>query len=120
MDQVGCQIGIVASSLVVVPTNYDTVYIDDPTNKELVTITECISVGGYYVPAIITFKGAYHLRKYFKNNTDRDILQSRLELGFTNNRLCLAQLEHFKKFIVSRTKGRYCMLIFNRYRLYLT
>jgi hypothetical protein len=30
-------------------------------HKELVTLTECISVLGYYLSAIITFKGVYYL-----------------------------------------------------------
>ena len=43
-------IGVVSSSLNIVPTDCETVYIDDPANRELVTATECISAGGFHVP----------------------------------------------------------------------
>ena len=69
-------IGMVNGSLVIAPANCEVVYVDNPENRELVTSTECISAGGYHVPPMITFKGAYHLRKYFKNNSDNNILWS--------------------------------------------
>jgi hypothetical protein len=58
--------------LVCVPAGVDQVYVDDPDNKELVTSTEYIGASGYHLPAMITFKGAYHLRKYFDNDMDGD------------------------------------------------
>ncbi len=50
------------------------VYINDLNNKELVTLTKCIFTSGYYIPLIITFKGAYYLCKYFDNNLNGDVL----------------------------------------------
>ena len=82
-------IGMVTGSIIIAPASCNTIYVDDPVNRELVTSTECISAGGYHVPPMITFKGAYHLRKYFKNDTDGDILWSRSESGFTNDKLTL-------------------------------
>ena len=67
-------ISIQVGSLVLVPTNYIVTYIDDPRNRELVTSTKCISTSGFHVPPMITFKGVYYLRKYFKNDIDSDIL----------------------------------------------
>ena len=100
-------IGMVAGSLVIVPTGCEATYVDDPENRELVTSTECISAGGYHVPPMITFKGAYHLRKYFKNDTDDNILWTRSESGFTNDKLTLFWLKHFERYTANRTKGRY-------------
>ena len=57
----GCQIGVTLGGLVCVPVGVNQVYVDDPDNKELVTLIECIGALGYYLLAIITFKGAYHL-----------------------------------------------------------
>jgi hypothetical protein len=71
---VGCIIGIVSSSLVVVPIDYKAVFVYDPINRELVTSTEYISTGGYHVLLIIIFAGVYHLRKYFKNNMSSNTL----------------------------------------------
>ena len=82
-------IGMVNGSLVVVPAGCTVAYVDDLENRELVTSTEYISAGGYHVPPMITFKGAYYLRKYFTNEIDGNILFSRSESGFVNNKLTL-------------------------------
>jgi hypothetical protein len=119
-DETGCMIGIQAGSFVLVPVDCTVAYIDDPANRELVTSTECISAGGFHVPPMITFKGAYHLRKYFKNDTDGDILWSRSESGFVNDKLTLVWLKHFDRFTKSCTKGRYRMLIFDGYGSHIT
>jgi len=67
-------IGIVAGSLVIVSAGYTAVYVNNSTNRELVTLTKCISASGFYVPFIITFKNAYYFCKYFKNEMDKNIL----------------------------------------------
>lgn len=54
---------------------------------ELVTITKCVSARGYHVPPIITLKGSYFLRKYFKNNIDSDTLWTRLNIRFVTDKL---------------------------------
>ena len=82
-------ISVVNSSLVIVPTDAKEVYINNPENRELITSTECISAGGYHVPPMITFKGAYYLRKYFTNDIDGNILFLQSESGFVNNKLTL-------------------------------
>ena len=65
------------------------VYINDPDNKELVTLIECIGVLGYHLLAMITFKGIYYLWKYFDNDMDGNTLWSRSNTGFINNKLTL-------------------------------
>ena len=113
-------IGVVNSSLVIVPTDTKEVYINDLKNRELITSTEYISAGSYYVPPIITFKGTYYLRKYFTNDIDSNILFLRSESGFVNNKLTLRWLQHFNLYIEKRTAGRYRILIFDGYSSYIT
>jgi hypothetical protein len=60
----------VAKLLVIVFVNYKTTYVNNLKNQKLVTLTEYIFTGNYYVLLIITFKSIYYLRKYFKNDTD--------------------------------------------------
>jgi hypothetical protein len=119
-DKTGCLIGMVAGSLVIVPADCQASYVDDPNNQELVTSTECISASGFHVPPMITFKGAYHLRKFFKNDMDGNILFSRSESGFVNDKLTLKWLKHFNLYTKNRTKGQYRMLIFDGYESYIT
>jgi hypothetical protein len=111
---------MVNSSLVVVPKGCTVAYVDDPENRELVTFTECIFAGGYHVLPMITFKGAYHLRKYFKNEMDGNILFSRSDSGFVNDKLTLRWLKHFNDFTEKQTVGRYRMLIFDGYGSHIT
>jgi hypothetical protein len=73
-DETGCLIGMVASSLVIALADCNTIYVDDPANRELLASVECISAGRYYVPPMVIFKGAFHLRKSFKNDMDDNIL----------------------------------------------
>ena len=47
--------------MVIVPIDCETVYAADPDNKELVTSVETINYGGRKIPAMIIFKGVYHL-----------------------------------------------------------
>ena len=67
-------ISIVIGSLTIVSTNCEVVYINNPMNRELVTSTEYISIGGYHIPLMIIFKGIYYLYKYFNNDIDSNIL----------------------------------------------
>jgi len=80
---------MVNGSFVVAPADAVASYVDDPEERELVTATECISGGGYHVPCMLTFKGAWYLRKYFKNQIDGDTLFSRSDSGFVNDKLTL-------------------------------
>jgi len=114
-DEVGTQIRVMGREMVIVPADYDAVYIDDLDKKELVTLTKCILASGYHVPPMVTFKGAYHLRKYFDNDLSGDILWTRSPSGFVNNRLTLKWIEHFDKYTRERTKGAYRMLVFDGY-----
>ena len=119
-DESGYLIGVVSGSIVIVPIGCEAVYVDDPANRELVTSTECISAGGHHVPPMIIFKGAYHLRKYFKNDMDGRILWARSESGFTNDKLTLKWLQHFDRYTKDRTLGRYRMLIFDGFGSHVT
>ncbi len=110
---------MISGGFVVVPANTNVVFVDDPANREIVTSTECFSIA-YHVSAMITFKGAYHLQKYFENDIDGNTLFLRSESGFVNDRLCKRWLEHFEKYTKNRTKGKYRLLIFNRYSSYIT
>jgi hypothetical protein len=86
-DETGYQIGVTARDMVIIPIGIEAVYVDNPENRELVTSIEYIRASGYHIPAIITFKGAYYLRKYFKNDIEDDILWIRSDSGFVNKRL---------------------------------
>jgi hypothetical protein len=109
-----------AGNTVIVPKGASITYVDDPGQRELVTATECCSATGYHVPVMLIFKGAYHLRKYFKNDLSGDTFFGRSESGFTNDKLTLSWLQHFDRYTKKRTIGRYRMLIFDGYGSHIT
>jgi hypothetical protein len=73
-DETGCQIGITAGGRVIIPETERHDFVNDPDNRELVTSVECFSSTGYHVPPMLIFKGAYHLRKYSKNDINGNTL----------------------------------------------
>jgi len=68
---------------------------------------------------MLIFKGAYYLRKHFKNDIDSNVYWARSETGFINDKLALKYLEHFNKFTKDIAKG-YQMLIFDGHGSYLS
>ena len=54
--------------------NYITAYHSDPDNRELIMIVITLNYNRQKISSMIIFAGAYHLRKYFRNNMDGDIL----------------------------------------------
>ncbi|TQS36506.1 hypothetical protein Golomagni_03042 [Golovinomyces magnicellulatus] len=102
-------------SRVIVPTDCEEVFIDNPSNRELVTATECCSIV-YHVPPMITHSGTSHLRKYFSNDMDGNILWTQSETDL----LTLQWLKHFNKFTEIRTKAQYRMLISDGYGSHVT
>ncbi|KIM94488.1 hypothetical protein OIDMADRAFT_75280, partial [Oidiodendron maius Zn] len=119
-DETGFQIGVSSGEMVLVPKDILAVYTADPENKELITSVETINYGGRKVPPIIIFAGAYHLRRYFKNNLDGDILFARSSSGYSNDKLGLKYLEHFNRYTQSKSIGQYRMLIFDGHGSHLT
>ncbi|KAI1001436.1 hypothetical protein K3495_g6766 [Podosphaera aphanis] len=119
-DETRYMIGMLNNgSRVIIPTDCEEVFIDNPSNRELVTATECCSIV-YHVPPMITHSGASHLRKYFSNDMNGNIFWTQSETGFVNDRLTLYWLNHSNKFIEKRTKDQYRMLISDGYGSHVT
>ena len=119
-DETGFQIGVTSGEKVLVPKDTTVVYSADPENKELITSVETLNYGGRKVPPMIIFAGAYHLRRYFKNNDlDGDITFARSESGYSNDKLGVRYLEHFN-YWASKSTGKYRMLIFDGHGSHLT
>ncbi|KAI0996220.1 hypothetical protein K3495_g11959 [Podosphaera aphanis] len=97
-DETGYMIGMLNNGfIVIVPTDCEEVFINKPSNRELVIATECCSIV-YYVPPMIIHSSASYLRKYFSDDMDGNILWTQSETGFVNDRLTLHWLKHFNKF----------------------
>jgi len=64
-DKSGFQIRVITSDQVYVSLECKVINNADPDNRELVTAVAMINYRVIKVPAIIGFKGAYHLRGHF-------------------------------------------------------
>jgi hypothetical protein len=119
-DKSGFQIGVVTSDRVFVSLDCEAIYNADLDNRELVTAVATINYGGTKVPAMIIFKGAYHLRGHFKNELDDNILFARSPTGFSNHRLGVCYARHFDRFCPPSRPGRYHILIFDGHRSHIS
>ena len=119
-DETGFQIGVISGEKVLVPKDTTVVYSTDPENKELITSVKTLNYSGQKVPLMIIFAGAYHLRRYFKNNDlDSDITFARSESGYLNDKLGVRYLKHFN-YWASKSTRKYQMLIFDSHGSHLT
>lgn len=120
-DETGFQIGVTSGENVLVPVDITAAHAADPDNKELITSVETINPAGKKVPPMVIFAGAYHLRRYFKNNMDGDIYYTRSATGYSNDKLGLKYLKHFDRYSEPQTKeGKYRMLIFDGHGSHLS
>ena len=119
-DETGFQIGVVSGGKVLVPDDCQAAYVSDPDNRVFVTVVATIGATGRSVPPMIIFKGAHHLRKYFDNDMEKDVLWARSESGFSNNSLGLEYLKHFDRFTKKNSVGSYRLLIFDGHGSHLT
>jgi hypothetical protein len=119
-DKSSFQIGVVSGDKVYISLDCEAIYTADPDNQELVTAVATINYSTTKVPAIIIFKGVYYLCSYFKNSLDRNILFVQSATRFTNNKLGLSYIRHFYRYYPPSRSSRYCILIFDRYRSYIS
>lgn len=116
--ETGFQIGVTAWKKVIVPTDTQVAYSADPDNRELITSVETVNYGGRKVPPLITFAGAYHLRRYFNNNNLDDKTITRLPdqiagISTTDSALNTSSISTYLLNIESHSRGKYRILIFD-------
>jgi hypothetical protein len=67
MDETGFMIGQGGTTRVISDTKIAPQPLPSSTNRESVTVTECVSAGGSYIPPFIIFKGKSHSSANFAN-----------------------------------------------------
>jgi hypothetical protein len=119
-DKSGFQIGVVTGNRVYVSLDCEAIYNADPDNRELITAVATINYGATRVPAMIIFKGAYHLCGHFNNELDDNILFARSPTRFINHRLGICYIKHFDRFCPPSQPSRYHILIFDGHGSYIS
>jgi hypothetical protein len=61
MDETGCMIGIAKDQIVVLQDPQHPTYLASSTNKDYVTVVECLSGDGNVLPPFIVLLGQVHM-----------------------------------------------------------
>ena len=96
MDEVGCQIGLGDSPLVIGPSALNEVFTMDPGLREWSTSIEAISATGRALPPLVIFKGKSVQQQWFQLQPDEDDFDDwcfeASPAGWTSNSIALRWL----------------------------
>ncbi|KAI1676184.1 hypothetical protein KJE20_14240, partial [Pyrenophora tritici-repentis] len=103
-DETGFQMGVIGSMKVVTGAERRTrPTLDQPGNREWVTVIQGICAAGYATPPFIIYKGRVHISAWYEEaGIPYDWKLSVSENGWTNNELGLAWLKHFDEHTKTR------------------
>jgi hypothetical protein len=114
-DETGFAMGIASTSRVVTSSDRRGKPPQlQPGDREWVTAIEAINASGWYLPPMVIFKGKVHISTWYEYSKDlpSNWVIALSENGWTNNELGLKWLsEVFEKYTVTRTIGKYRLLI---------
>ena len=93
-----------------------------PGNREWVTSIECINSTGWALPPCIIFKGKVHIEGWYQDSKiSRDWRIEVRPNGWTTDKIGLRWLKNlFIPATISRTTGKYCLLILDGHGSHLT
>jgi hypothetical protein len=85
------------------------VYMSSLETRESITLIECISAGGSYIPGFLILPGQLLLEGQFENDIYPDcvfVTNKELGSGYSNDILAIDWLEHFEEYSRPGTKTR--------------
>ena len=103
MDETGFIVGMLQSCKVLVPHEIKKYYTRNPTNREIVTCVEAVSVAGEFILLYIIIKGK-HLLKYWLDNMPnqgyyRETCWTTTQSGYINTEKSISWLDYFDKYL---------------------
>jgi hypothetical protein len=112
MDKTGFRIGTGGKQRIITRNTRWRCFVPSSTNREFVTVVECISASQHVLPLMVILPGKTLLEVYIEN-TDMpgDFSLAVSESGYTNDDLCFHWLKHFEQQSAKRPKGEYRLLI---------
>lgn len=84
------------------------------SNRELVTLGEAISAGGYVIPPLIIMKSSkgWHMEDWYKNTSlPEDALVATSETAYINDEIALDWISHYYIHSKRYQRGRYRLLL---------
>lgn len=112
-DETGFMMGVISSSMVVTGAERrGKVKTVQPGNREWVTVIQGINAEGWVLPPFIVVKGSYHLGNWYtEGNLPTTWVIKPTDNGWTDNTTGFEWIQHFDKYTINRTKGKYRMLV---------
>jgi hypothetical protein len=105
--------GIIFPGMVVTTSNScGRAKLAQPGNHEWATVIQGVNAIGWAVPPFIILAAQYHLANWYKEcSLPADWVIATTNNGWTTNTVGLDWIKHFDQYTVSRTKGKYRLLI---------
>jgi hypothetical protein len=121
-DETGFQMGIILTAKVITGAERSNRPVSvQPSNREWVTVINCIYADGQSLPPVIIFEGKMHQSTWYDTELPGDWVIGVSDNGWTDNILGLTWLKNvFEKHTAHRPKGVYRLLILDGYGSHLT
>ncbi len=112
MDETSFRIGIGGRQKVVTRTARRRAFAPSSTNRDYVTVVQCVSAGKKTLPPFVILPGK-NIMEAWVINTDMldDYSLAVSDSGYSNDALCFHWLKHFDTHSARSQVGEYCMLI---------
>ncbi|PVH82784.1 hypothetical protein DL98DRAFT_355449, partial [Cadophora sp. DSE1049] len=87
IDEIGFRVSCISTSIVITHKNIKKVYTRDPTDRESVTVIECISAAGFAIDCYIIIPGKVYVEKMFDNDLPPGTKILVSETGYSSDEL---------------------------------
>jgi transposase len=98
MDETGCFAGVNKPTHVVVPKSQKQVYVNDPQNREWITLIEAVSGAGEFIPPFVILTGEIHLGSWYQTKIPEDYILGVTKNGFSNSKIAMDWIKHWDKY----------------------
>ncbi len=121
MDETGFRIGVGGRQRVVTRKPQCRCFAPSSTNRDYVTVIECVSAGQHVLSPMVVLPGK-NVLEVWVTNTDlpANFSLAVSDSGYANDEISLHWLEHFEHHSALRQQGEYRLLIFDGYGSHLT
>jgi hypothetical protein len=121
MDETGFHIGCGGKQKVVTRNTRSRCYASSFTNRDYVTVIECVSASKRLLPLIVILLGKNLLTVWVtETNMPREFTVATSDTGYANDELSFAWLRHFEQHSIEGQVGEYRLLLLDVFRSHCT
>jgi Tc5 transposase DNA-binding domain/DDE superfamily endonuclease len=105
MDETGFRIGCGRAHMVITRSGNQKQYLQDPDNRDYLTLIESISAAGISHAPMVILKSATIIERWVADSLPGNYILANSESGYTNDKLNLQWLYHFERTTRNSTHG---------------